>query len=272
MYLNAEIFCFTGEGLAVCRNPSDHITDIAVVSIEIFNRKFNIQSLCHILQICGTLDFPGVFSDLLDFRRLYGILQFIKVTYQGFDQVVESDQTGHAAIFIDKYGNVFSGSLHVLEQNICFHIFRYKPGFINGMFYNFLFGFVLHPEIVFCIQDPYDIIGIFLIHRIEGMTAFKDDPLPGFQAVVDIQRRYINTVGTDLFYRNIIKIKYILDHLCFTLINGTLLASLREHHADLFFCNLFFAFIRVNSQKSQHAIGRYCKQEYQWGKDLGNRI
>ena len=104
------------------------------------------------------------------------------------------------------------------------------------------------------------------------MAAFKNDPLPGFQAVVDIQRSYVNTVSTDLFYRNIIKIKHILDHFRLTLINGTLLTSLGEHHTDLFLCNLFFTFVRIDPKKSQNAVGRYCKQEYQGSKDLRDRI
>jgi len=68
MYLNAEIFRFTGEGLSVCRNTSDYIADITIISIEIFRRKLNVQSLGYVFQICGTLDLPGVFSDLQDIR------------------------------------------------------------------------------------------------------------------------------------------------------------------------------------------------------------
>ena len=104
------------------------------------------------------------------------------------------------------------------------------------------------------------------------MPAFKYNSLPGLQTVIDVQRGYIDPVSTDLFYGDIVKVKYILDHFRFTLINGTLLASFREHHADFFLCNLFLTFVGVNSKKSQHTVGRYCKKKYQGSEDLGNRV
>ena len=185
---------------------------------------------------------------------------------------MKCDQTGHTAVFINQYGNVFSGSFHILEENICFHVFWYKPGFINSILYNFLFRLVFHAEVILRIQDSYDIICVFLVYRIEGMAAFKNNSLPGFQTIVDIQRSYINTMSTDLLHRYIIKIKYILDHFCFTLINGALLASFRKHHTDFFFCDLFFTFIWIDAEKPQHTVGRYCKKKYQGSEDLGNCV
>ena len=104
------------------------------------------------------------------------------------------------------------------------------------------------------------------------MAALMDHLLPLLQAVIRPQERYVGPMGTDLVGRDIIELKYVLNHLLLIRIDGSLLAAGVHHHADLLLCHLLFILIRIHAQQPQNPVGGNRQQPYQWRKDHGYAI
>ena len=128
---------------------------------------------------------------------------FINIAYQLFNQVVESSDTGHFAIFIKKNCKVIPGLLHVIKKLCCFHAFRNEISRLYGFCQNVFSGAFIQTEIGFGIQDTDDIFFGFLTDRIVAVAILINDIFPFIKRILCVQDNYIRTVCADLFRSNI---------------------------------------------------------------------
>ena len=177
-----------------------------------------------------------------------------------------------AAVLIHKHGEVDALLLHILEQVVCLHGLRHKPGLLHCICHDILPALVLQAEIVLCVEHAHNVLLVLVADRIVGVSGGVDERLPLLHILVQIQAVHIHPVGTYLFHGNIIKLEYIADHLALLAVDISLGVALHKEHTDLLLRHLLLLFLRVDVQETQHPVGGFGQQEHKGGERLGHPV
>ena len=234
--------------------------------------QFQPHSGFNIPQLGVAGDPPGGFIQLLyaGFRVVCGGRFAVQIPYQLFQQVVQGQDSHHAAVFIQHHRHGLPFLPHVAEKHIGLHRFRHKIGLPQGMGHNVLAAFILQAEIVLGIQDTYHIVRRLVADRVQGVAGGVDGLGPLCIAVFQEQQIHVRPVGGDLPGCQIIKFKHVLDESLFLLVDGALLSPGFHQHTDLLLAGLFFLLVGVNAQQPQHPVGGYGKEPYHGLKQFGD--
>ena len=113
------------------------------------------------------------------------------------------------------------------------------------------------PEIILGIQNADDIVHSFAADRVIRVAALMDELLPLLNRILHPQKIHIGPVDADFVDRQIIELKYVLNHIFFFIVDRAFFAAGIYHHSDFFLRHLIVVLIRIDPQKAQDTVCRY---------------
>ena len=118
------------------------------------------------------------------------------------------------------------------------------------------------------INDADDVVDILFVNRNTGIAFLdcKRDDIHNSSGVFN--RSNVGTMGHNVFGSNIVKLKDIVDHVGLIFFDGTFFVADIDHHADLFFRNLFRLILCVNAEKLENQV---CAGRKDCNKRFGNQ-
>ena len=221
--------------------------------------KVDTQDFFHIIQWCQTIH-QNTFVELwLD--KFFGFVIFIEdVSYNLFQNIFHRYQSGGLPVFIDNNCNMDFFRLHCLKERIYSAGFRDISDGTNQLWnLHQAFGFIFCPILmfhgIFDMDKSNNIIDIFMVYRITGITVFRHIYNGILQQGSIVQRIDIFPVSHNIFCRFIMEFHDILDHLRFALLNDTLFMGFIYKINDFIFCYIIFCVIRINTKQAYGEIG-----------------
>ena len=251
------------EGAAIIRHGTDDAHQVTAEGIRILRRDVHLQLLVDVLDVRGTEDDPLVLTDGLDWIRLRYFIRILQIPYEGLDQIMHGDDTGHATIFIDDDGVVLPCALHRRKQIRHLHVLRHEERLVDRVFHNISTGLIRQTEVILRIEYTDDIVIVLAADRIDRIAVAVDRLPPLTVCILEVQHRHIRTVCADILHGQIVKLENVLDHLVFRRFDRTLLGALVEHQLDVLLGHLILDVLRSDAHHAQYTIGRSGKEPYE---------
>ena len=110
---------------------------------------------------------------------------------------------------------------------------------------------------VFQMEDTYDMINVFLVHRISGIAVIQHKLQSFLQSCILLQCKNVFSVCHNILSFRLGKFHNILDHLCFVFFYNAFLMGIIYHGNDLFLCHLVFVAMGIYAEESDHPIGEF---------------
>lgn len=118
---------------------------------------------------------PGVRRQLPDVIRQCCFIRFLHAAKERFHDVVQCDNAGHAAIFIQNHRKIGLLFLHLPEQVICLHVFRHEERLVHALGDHVFQIRFLQPEIIPGVQNADHVFVVAANDGIEGMPVVVND-------------------------------------------------------------------------------------------------
>ena len=129
------------------------------------------------------------------------------------------------------------------------HIFRDKVDRLHqGADITVLPAAEFGAEVFTQMQDPDDIVDIFLVDRNTGMPCIHENRIDLVSRGVDVQSRDFTTVDHKFIGSFIVEGKDVVDHLTLSFFNNAFFLADIDHHTDFFLRNLLFILFHTAEQ------------------------
>ena len=207
-----------------------------------------------IVKAHGTLYNVFPIGNLLDKFILVLVVFVVDLTDDLLKDILQGDETGHFAVFIENDSDIERGFPHLNEKIRDILVFIGKMRLTEKVPDIKRIILIVKKKILH-IDDTNDIILCVLINRKTGKSVGSENIDQFFVSIVYVGKCYIDTGNHDVLGICISEIENVVDHFFFVGFNDTILVADIHDGTELFLGHGFVDSIRIYMQDVQEKSG-----------------
>ena len=214
---------------------------------------------------------PDTVLQMLQLRGLRRGELIVDIAYDLFQQILQAHDTGQFAVLVDDHRQMYLFVLHIPEEVVRRESLRHQVGRTHQLPHSAVPGRGHIQQKIPGVQDAQNIIEIAAIDREAGQPGGADD-------VQDLAGRGVHLNSGDIAYpghgvadREVAEFKDVLEQFLLLRIDGSVLVTQVDHHADLILGDLFLLVLGLHAEQTEHSIGGQGEKGHHRPGDEGKR-